>query len=289
MRTTRVVIAVLCGLLLVSAAWSDRFPALDPERFQARLERWRAMDADERAAVVERWRRFRSLPEGRQRQLKARMGALERMRRRYRLRHETNPTREGLGVAMGSVEAQARELLRIDARADIQDAVKEQQRRRVLAFLDNLMADDRLHRLDRDRLTGLPFDHLVQEALLIQKRELLALDADADAADSLTELESLDPMEVMEEIRRQRRQRVFLGRAGKLLKLTEARRERLAVALDEGRLDEVQEYLRPLVRAALRERGVPPRLIDATIEVPFAEMERRLSRLLRNLPESQDR
>jgi hypothetical protein len=289
MRPARALIVVACGLLLLSAAWSDRFPALDPEQFQARLERWRAMDADERAEVMERWRRFQSMPEARQRQLKVRMGALERMRRRHHRRHAAQPGPDSLRVAMGAVEAQARAMLHLDARDDVRDAVKLQQRRRVLAFLDNLTADDRLHRLDRDRLQDLPFEDLVQEALLIQKRELLALHADAGTTGPEADLQALDPMEVMDEIRRQRRQRVFLGRAGKLLKLSEARRQELSEALDEGRMNEVQEWLRPLVRAALRERGVSPRQIDATIEVPFAEMERRLSRLLRNLPEPRDR
>ena len=49
-------------------------------------------------------------------------------------------------------------------------------------------------------------------------------------------------------------------------------------------MDRVLEHLRPLVREALLGLDVEIRVVDETLELPFAEMERRLARIMRSHP-----
>jgi hypothetical protein len=207
---------------------------------------------------------------------------LRRLRRSYAASHPSEPGIEALSVIMGSVEKQARDILLLDARADVRDAVKQHQRRRIMAFLDNLVRNDRLVRAERDRLDGLELDQLVRESLAIQKREVLALYAEVDTPEDFAEVQALDPVEVMAHIRRKRTERIFLGRAGQLLELSESRRHELAMAIEAGQMDRVLDHLRPLVREALVARGVEASVIDETLQLPFAEMERRLARVMRS-------
>ena len=154
MRTAaRLPLIAFVALLSVAAAWSIDLP--DPAVFRVHLERWREMDTEQQDVLVRRWRDFQSMSEAEQHALKERMGALRRLRRRYAASHPSEPGTEALSVIMGSVEKQARGILLLDARTDVRDAVKQHQRRRIAAFLDNLVRNDRLARAERDRLDGL--------------------------------------------------------------------------------------------------------------------------------------
>ena len=297
MTAPRLALLGALAMLAVGFVWADRFPALDPVEFQVRLERWRAMDAAEQGSLRQAWTEFQALPEERRDALRRRKGALDRLRRHHEAPRTAASEREALEVVMGELERQARELLAADADADVRQEVKLQTQRRVDAFLENLARSGHIDTDERRRLAALPFDQRVLESLLVLKREQLALYADylahargAGADDAvaepaeLVELRALDPIEVVDELRGVRAELGLLGPAARLLQLPAGRRDQLAEAIRSGHTQRVVDWLRPHLAEALEARGVDAEVIASTLELPFAELERRLDRLVRQRP-----
>ena len=270
MTAPRLALLGALAMLAVGFVWADRFPALDPVEFQVRLERWRAMDAAEQGSLRQAWTEFQALPEERRDALRRRKGALDRLRRHHEAPRTAASEREALEVVMGELERQARELLAADADADVRQEVKLQTQRRVDAFLENLLV------LKREQL-ALYADYLAHA------RGAGADDAVAEPAE-LVELRALDPIEVVDELRGVRAELGLLGPAARLLQLPAGRRDQLAEAIRSGHTQRVVDWLRPHLAEAMEARGVDAEVIASTLELPFAELERRLDRLVRQRP-----
>ncbi len=269
-------------------------PLLDAEQFGVHLDRWRSMDDGQRLVLRDRWRAFQAMPEARRAEVTRRFGALRRLNRKREAQLPDDASADALRLRLGKIEALARTLIVAEARSDVAGEVRASTVRRVRAFLTSLVRQGRIDLAQREAMLELPHAELLRESLALQKSELIALyestlendEAGEADDDDLATLRTLEPVEVVDRLRDKRQKRGLLGEAGRVLALPDIRRERVAAALQDRQYDSVLEYLRPHVRELLESMGLEAAVIEETLQLPYAQLERRLERLLRSSAEA---
>jgi len=280
----------LVGLLGLGASRLELAPVSIEQQSQNRI-RWMALPNFEKEQLRQRWEEFRNQPLETQALLVQRAGTLGRLAAHESRREGGRRTPEEVEQDLARLPERLGPLLGLppDSKpAFLSEALRVRTRKRIQAFLDNLVKAERLALGERAELEALPtWDQYVQGCLELRKREEIFLYAEgggtaAAGVDERRQIEALAPLDVVEQMREVRRLRGFLGRAGAVLGLDAAERQQLADASDEEFFEVARRLMVPKARQYMRERlQMADDQIDRVLARPYRDLERSLHRLAR--------
>ncbi len=276
--------ALLVGLLVVltAAAGLSLYP-VTVEQLRKNRVQWLALPESERDELRARWAAFEGEPEAVHRQVMRRLATLERMQA-----HEgpdgASRSDEDIERVLQGLAGRLRRILDADAsqgEAGVAQELRGQTRRRIDAFLDNLVAAERITKEERLGLAGSSWDDFVQRALEIRKREEIYLYSEFSSRVERDHMEGLPPLDVVDEMLEVRRLRGFLGEAGRVLGLSEEEQRQLAAAKDEEFFPIAKRLMEPKARQYMSERlHMDEEQIDRVLSRPYRDLERSLHRLV---------
>lgn len=274
----------LLALVLLGATWSFGHFDVRREQQTANEQRWASLSGAERDALRERWDDLRTrlrAGDDDAEVLRRRLGALNRLMQQPAARplqgEELDRHLERLPTLLQDYLGLAPEMrwepgeLVVVLRADTN--------RRMNAFLGNLSHEGLVDNDDLARFHSASWDGKVEFALELLKREALIFEAEEPAAE-LEELEELSPLDLAARQLEERRRRGLLGRAGRLLPLSDEESRRLYDATDEDFERAFRDIVRPAARRLLLAEGVPEERVDELVSRPYRSLERIMERLL---------
>ncbi|GJM21927.1 MAG: hypothetical protein DHS20C15_18420 [Planctomycetota bacterium] len=255
-----------------------------PEQLERNEARWAALSGAERSALRERWNELRSVvrdggPEADQ--LRRRLGTLNRMLQQEGDREVSS---EELAARLASLPSRIQTHLGLapelhwDA-AELVSVLRADTRRRMDAFLGNLSHEGLMRDEDLAEFYVASWDAKVDLALELLKREALFFESE-QPAEELDELSEMSPLDLAARQEEQRRRRGVIGRAGRLLNLTEDETRRLDSLADEEFEQAFREIVRPAARRLLLEQGVSAAVVEDLVARPYRSLERTMERLL---------
>lgn len=272
-------------VLLTAAASMSLLPPVSTEQQEKNRIQWMALSEFERERMRDEWAELNSEPPEAQLVVMRRLATLERLRERPALHGQQTPTTEELERKLHGVASRLRRLLDTDpAGSDVETSAKlrASTKRRIDAFLDNLVEADRLSLAARDDLRLASWEEYVRLALEIQKSEEIYLYSELSSRGERRQLEGLAPLDVINEMLEIRKLRGFLGQAGEVLGLSVEEQQLLASASDDEFFLIAKRLMEPKVREYMSTRlEMGPEQIDRVLSRPYRDLERSLHRLVK--------
>jgi hypothetical protein len=282
MRTALLLFGLLVALM--AAASLSLLPPVSMEQQEQNRLQWLALPEFEREKLREEWAELNREPLEAQLVVMRRLATLERLRARQDRMGGPAETNEDLMRTLQGVAGRLRRLLEVEpdgSDADAAAKLRASTRRRIDAFLDNLVEAGRLPAHAREELGNTTWDEFVRQALEIQKAEEIHLYSEFSSRSETSQLEALPPLDVIDEMLEIRRLRGFLGQAGMVLGLSPEEQQQLVAASDDEFFQTAKRLMEPKAREYMSDRlKMRDEQIDRVLSRPYRQVERSLHRLV---------
>ncbi len=282
---TRLATLAVLAALLVAAAGFTLFPVSVEQQRKNRIQ-WLALPEFEQQRLREEWAELSDQPPEVQHEIMRRLATLQRLRSHPSQVDEGTRRPDEVERVLKGMAGRLRRLLEPQAQESDEDTalrLRARTRERIDAFLDNLVAADRLDLNERTELGNLAWEEYVRVSLEIQKAEEIYLYSEFSGRRERepAQMETLAPLDLLEEMLEVRRLRGFLGEAGEVLGLSEAEQQQLAEASDEDFFRVAKALMEPKAREYMsRELKMDQDQIERTLARPYRDLERSLHRLV---------
>jgi hypothetical protein len=281
-------IAALLSLvmLLTAAVGLSVFPPVSFEQQEKNRIQWMAIPEFERDQLRQQWADLSSGPVDAQLMVMRRLATLERLRARPSNGGGGTRSPEDVERTLDGMANRLRRLLDVDpASSDVETAqrLRASTKRRIDAFLDNLVLAERLTPAEREALGQASWDEFVKLALEMQKAQEIYLYSESSTRGEGNVLEALAPLDVIDEMLEIRRLRGFLGRAGVVLGLSPEEQLLLAEVPNDEFFRIAKRLMEPKAREYMSTRlDMDEEQIHWVLSRPYREVERSLNRLGRS-------